>query len=531
MRKTKVFIAALIMAMVPLFCCQQQDEKIREEVSVVNVEVPVRVFYKGKAVDNLSKKDFKLYEDGKLQSIHGFFKHKRKIDFQQLELEAAKGTKIVYPPRYFVLVFRITDFNRDIKKGLDYIYGNILKKNDQLLVFVNDKTLFINTLTGKEKARSLIDQALREESLSSRQLMSGYLRRITQLLERFKTDTNFVRSSFETIQTKLLQFMEKYLQIWREYKRRYLVPDMDKFYNFARFLEKIRLQKWVISFYQVEMFPKLRLDGQMRRYIEGLINSLLAGDGSDIALSRRLRDKLTVIDRELNAAEDFPAEEVSKLFYRVGATFHSILMTVQKEAESRDFEFKRIATDIENSLREITKRTGGKLMATNDLKKALDIVVDKEDITYMLTYYPENPNKTGKIKVEVSNNKYRVIYDKNLRAGYFHEYLAKKEVLNPEVRFAKVSFKDKKLSLVISNFLMKKKEKEDTGLLNLHIRVKDNTNKILFDKAKNIAAKRKEISLSLGFDWLQKGEYSILMDVKDLLTGKSSSNFFQPVVK
>ncbi|MCK4836962.1 MAG: hypothetical protein KAT17_10000 [Candidatus Aminicenantes bacterium] len=41
---------------------QQEDEVLQETVRVVNVEVPVRVHYRGKPVDNLTKKDFILFE-------------------------------------------------------------------------------------------------------------------------------------------------------------------------------------------------------------------------------------------------------------------------------------------------------------------------------------------------------------------------------------------------------------------------------------------------------------------------------------
>ncbi len=40
-----------------------QDKTIREDMVVINVEVPVRVMHKDKAVDNLKKSDFKLFEN------------------------------------------------------------------------------------------------------------------------------------------------------------------------------------------------------------------------------------------------------------------------------------------------------------------------------------------------------------------------------------------------------------------------------------------------------------------------------------
>ncbi len=40
-----------------------------------------------------------------------------------------------------------------------------------------------------------------------------------------------------------------------------------------------------------------------------------------------------------------------------------------------------------------------------------------------------------------------------------------------------------------------------------------------------------EYCVSLGFDWLEPGRYSFLIDVKDRLTDKSTSHFFQPVIE
>ena len=66
-------LVILFMALsTPMVLAQQDQDTIREEVRVVNIEVPVRVMLKGKAVANLNKTDFKLYENGIEQNIHGF---------------------------------------------------------------------------------------------------------------------------------------------------------------------------------------------------------------------------------------------------------------------------------------------------------------------------------------------------------------------------------------------------------------------------------------------------------------------------
>ncbi len=527
----------LIIAVSSLSPSAQEEVKVKEEVSVVNIEVPVRVFAKGEAVDHLKKTDFKLYEDKKPQNIHGFYKIKRKIRVQEPEPAAEEDSRAELSARYFVLVFRITDYNQDLKKGLDYIFKNILKRDDQLLVFVNDSTLFLNNLADKENTQAVIDQVLRSQGLESRQLLTNYLYKIKGLLERTKIELNADDTSSGLIDPQqayaLLEFLNKYLLTWKEYKNRYLVPDMDKYYNFAQFLEKIRLEKWVISFYQVELFPNLQLSGEFRRKIDRSLSSWLQERSEDVAFARKIMSLLHTLDRELSSAENFPAEEISKLFYKVGATFHSILMTVHKETNVRDLEYKSLSTDIENSLREITAKTGGELMATNNLESALDRLVEKEDIVYMLTYAPENPRKTGKIKVELSDNNldYKVIYDRNMREDYIREYLERKRAEAPAVQLQEVAFKDKKLSMTITDFLMKTMGKKNTGRLSVHIHIKDSRNDTVYDEQKNIEAEKQMVSLSLEFSRLKKESYHIMIDVKDLLTGKIASQLLQPEIQ
>ncbi|MFQ6069855.1 MAG: hypothetical protein ACE5LC_04935 [Candidatus Aminicenantales bacterium] len=52
-----------------LFCLSFFAQEESHDVTVINIEVPVRVFKANKFVDNLTIDDFEVYEDGKLQKI------------------------------------------------------------------------------------------------------------------------------------------------------------------------------------------------------------------------------------------------------------------------------------------------------------------------------------------------------------------------------------------------------------------------------------------------------------------------------
>ncbi|MCK5005160.1 MAG: hypothetical protein KAS21_08730, partial [Candidatus Aminicenantes bacterium] len=97
-----------------------QEKEIREDMVVINVEVPVRVMHKGKPVDNLKKSDFKLFENGKELSINGFHILRKKISSQSIELDSER--KQFYEPRLFSLVFSLVQYNRDLEDGLIHIF-------------------------------------------------------------------------------------------------------------------------------------------------------------------------------------------------------------------------------------------------------------------------------------------------------------------------------------------------------------------------------------------------------------------------
>ena len=72
---------------------------------------------------------------------------------------------------------------------------------------------------------------------------------------------------------EMIKFLEKYILIWTNYKNKYLTPSVDDYYNFARYLQKIDKEKWVINFYQIEMFPKLKRTGDMMSRIKTMIST------------------------------------------------------------------------------------------------------------------------------------------------------------------------------------------------------------------------------------------------------------------
>ncbi len=508
------------------FAIFSQDKIIREDMVVINVEVPVRVMHKGNPVDNLKKSDFRLFENGKELDINGFNIVRKKISSQSIGLNSER--KQFYKPRLFSLVFSLVQYNRDLEDGLIHFFDKVLKKSDKLLILINNKMFSFNDLEKKDEVFKFIKKHLKNEGLLART-------RLTRTLLKVQGDLSLAMSGGKNMipgHYVLYDFLGAYLRAFRDYKRDFLTADINKYYNFSKYLEKIKMKKWVISFYQVELFPKLsRKMGSILESIRGYVERWrMSTDPEVLFFARQLEKMIFTIFREQSADISFDTEEITKLFYKVNTTFHSVLIPSRIELESQNFEYKRISTSLENNLREITEKTGGQLLTTTNLGDAIETISESQDIVYMITYAPETETFKGKLNVKVSNREYKVLYDDNVRAGYLKKYLKKRARKHKIVEIEKISFEKKKLSIKLKNYKINKNGKEKTGKVNMMITVK-NGNKVIFSENKIVLPLKKEINVDIGFDWIKKGQYDLLIDIKDLLTDRAAFEYLKIEVK
>ena len=504
------------------------QEIVKEKVSVVNVEVPVRVFLDGVPLAGLGREDFRLSEGKVPQRINGFTVRRKRMSVQNIELrpEAAAA-----PSRYFVLVFRLLEYNDAMRKGVRHVFERLLREQDRVLVMVNERTLLLTPALDLKGRLALLDSLLEEEALSARRRLEQFFLSVQKDLDQTRLRTLLERDSSFMAQ-RIVDFLDRYLRVWVEFKNKYLIPDLDKFYRFARHLEKVSEEKWVLTFFQIEMFPNMKISGQIHREIVQLISELQVARPEDAVHARIIEQLLERIDRELNAADDFPVEEVSKMLVKVDTTYHCFIMGVQRETLSEDLEYKKVASDIENSLREITRRSGGEVIFSGDVGSSLRAIEKREDVYYVLTYEPRDPGRRGKVKVQLAGHpEAKLFYDDNIRADYISEYLRKKDAESPSVKIRDLAFKERKLSFVIDNFSLARLKSETAGMISVRIRVKAGDEKSVVDQTRPLKTDKDKISLSLSFPSLPAGKYDIIVDVLDQVSGKTCTEVIQPVVR
>jgi len=517
---------------------EKEHKPIVEEVTVTNVEVPVRVLYKGEPVADLTKDDFTIYENKKKMKINGFFLKRKKVKVTGTT-EVIRESKPL-KPRTFVLVFSITDFNENLVKAVDHLFENILRTNDRLMLLANDKTLEYPNLEKKEEIRRQLMAELKEQSQSARHRLLKYINQVETYLnmQDFKeaigisTGSAFKADLKDRVQP-LVSFLERYLITWVDYRNKYLTPRIDRFYYFSRYLEGLKGDKWVFSFYQFELFPKICMTSQIMDRLRIIASNLIEADeGGANAIGKRLNTFLNQLLVELNVNKTFPIEEVSRLFYKVDATFHSFFIKSLMRSGSDDLDYQEVASDIERTLKEITDITGGQNITSNDLVKSIETVSELEDIYYILTYAPKDPKKAGKLKIKVKNRKYKVLYDTNFRADYINDYFKKlsKNLQTPDIKIDNFFFRGKILAFTVKNYMMKREGDNNIGRMKVRIKLTNSDNNaVLFDQAKVFTAQKTEMKVSLGaFKTIQRGEYDFIIDAVDMFTGKQD-NFHRKV--
>jgi VWFA-related protein len=511
--------------------CRGEQEVIKETVSVVNVEVPVRVHLDGKPVMDLKKEDFAVYEDGKPQDINGFQQIKKKI----ARASKSRAGMALPPSRYFVLTFRVFDFNDALKDGLAYVFDNILSPQDQLLVLINDKTRIYPDLADARKIRAEIGMDLRDQCHRTHNAILANLKELDDWIHTIQTAWE-TGNTWASRPTMIQEFLKRYLESLILFKNRYMSQDIDKYYYFAQHLDKVRKEKWVLNFCQQEILPHMRFNGEMMRIVQEQISACAESNIPEYKMFYVMLTQLVQqIENESKTGVAFPVEEISKLFFKVNATFHTIFINTQfdynSSIHSNNIEFQPIATGIQTNLRDLTEKTGGKLIASSDIVSSLAIITEAMDSYYLLTYAPVNSSKIGTINVKTSNKKYNVLYDDNLRADYINEYLKNKEAANPTVKIKGISFIDRTLAFSLQDYELTKIKFWKAGMLNVRIRVSNSANQVFFDQTKVLKAGNSTFNLSLKFDFLAAGKYDIVVDVLDQVSGKTCSEIVQPLIE
>jgi hypothetical protein len=485
------------------------QESLQKEVTVTALEVPVRVIHKGQVVKGLTKEDFEIYENGVKQEITAFEAITRKISTPQEERKAKQKKRL------FILIFNIFDYNEAIGEGIDYFFQNVFQQGDQFLILTEDRMLDIER--GKNISEVILNlkETLKKYKIISTQSTLKTFRDLRREADRLlsllrsagREMDKLTNVQLTPLDQTMIRFFNNYQRTWNDYRRQYLIPDLELYRGIIRRIKQMEGEKWAICFQQREMFPRLKMAGRLDNEIRNWVDSQI--DPRQQVKARIVQVKQQELQRTYDVSQNFPADGLRDLFMEANITFHLILMKSFRTVFSRDFELKEIASDYEDCFKNISLSTGGSSVFSNKASEALKEVTEKEDYYYLLVYSPKEDQSAEKrdIEVKVKKSGVDIIYLK---------HVPEKGI--PPITITNFNADKKNIKFSLINYKMTKIEEKLTGIADIKITISDENSNKVFDEGKTLSLIKKETHISLNFNWLKSGSYFIVIQVVDKIS-------------
>ena len=381
-----LLIGAIFFFILVFFKIHSQTQDLQHQASAINVEVQVRVFQGDKFIDNLSLKDFEVYEDGVLQKVEAvYLVNKNNIKREESGILKEQARQLFSPQvsRHFVLMFEVLDHMPQLNEAIDYFFQEIISPDDTLQIVTPVKTYNFKKEAlirmPKEKIADQLKSKLRKDIVKGSQEYRSAMRSLERLFS-FGVEADLRRSMYME-QARIL----KDLRTFNE----------ERMEQLANFLKQQPGQKQLFLFYQSEQIPLLR-------------------DLEDF-------EKL-----ELTEDVYFDLDKVKQLFSDSSISAHFLYVTLKNARDwlstPESMEPLRVyffdqSNEIFNAFREIAKTTGGIVDTSKNPGFLFKKAADASENYYLLYYTPKNYQADGtfkKIEIKIKGGKYNITH----REGY-----------------------------------------------------------------------------------------------------------------
>jgi len=353
-------------------------QEIQHETGVINIEVPVRVFTKGKFVEELALKDFELYEEGVLQKIEALYLIKKTvIEKEETELDTKRASGVFSPEtsRSFVLMFEMMDYFPEIRELLDYFFEHVISSGDSLFVITPLKTYTYE--------KEFLDETPREESV--KQINRRLRKDIISASLEYKSmisDLEWLSNISNPLRAEAADRIYEQIRDYRQF-------DDKKLMKFKDQLKEIEGQKYVFLIYQKQLIP--------------IPPEFASGREKQIF---------------------FNAKKIKQSFSDSSININFIFLTKTRQSGSgitRTSPTKMVMDDLSakmyGALREVAEATGGITDSSANIAASFQQAAVSSENYYLLYYTPKDYKADGEFKniaVKIKGKNYRVTH----RAGY-----------------------------------------------------------------------------------------------------------------
>lgn len=391
------------------------SQEVSEEVLVVNIEVPVRVFKGTTFVDNLSINDFEVFEEGISQKVEAvYLVKKRTIERSEEKKEFAPKTS-----RNFYLFFEISEYTGKLGNALSYFVKNVLFPGDNLTVVTPRKTYRMKSKTleilPKEKIINDFRGIVRTDAYVGNLEYKETFEEIASLARSLTTTLSSAAAGASKSGDEFSAFgdsfsdmsVEVQISLYRDLlqKLEHLRKvDQSKLLDFAKFLKDKEGQKYIFMFYQREFIPQVD---------PAILNQAMEQYQGRPEVLQKISDLVHLYKREIA----FDVDLVKQAYADSSISIH-FLFIARPVKRVFGVYMEEHSEDIYAAFREMASATGGISDSSANPVSLCQKAVEAAENYYLLYYSPQNYKKDGKfkeIKVRTKNKDYNVLH----RAGYF----------------------------------------------------------------------------------------------------------------
>jgi len=369
---------------------KNRNFNVSEYVSVVNVELIARVQKNGQPVGGLQKNDFVLFENGKKVEINGFQEVRRRISQPAANEKKAAPAAQRMPGRLFVFCFWLKDRQAQYQEALDHFFREIFRPGDHVILAHGKDTLLIRSPEEiaplRAKFEAELNKSIEQGNIARDQLYDQIDEAISSYLNRSATmDEEAAR----------MMLQAQIRDSWSEFQMKFLKLDPGSMTLLAESLKSIRKEKWLLIFLQDEVFPEFDENGQVPAF----------------------RSKLEEMKKKARVEVDAFNDKVRSAFIAADATVSLIRLgsgSLEDQGRSAYYRQQVVYSNRDECFQKISSVTGGAMIADNNLARALVRVADREDISYVIFYAPENTRKKRKIELTCLDKSLEVVSSRSI---------------------------------------------------------------------------------------------------------------------
>ncbi|MBN1273479.1 MAG: hypothetical protein JXB26_14525 [Candidatus Aminicenantes bacterium] len=412
----RMFFLRLFYMLLGVFMLQTAmfgQESFVEQSLVVNIEVPVRVFFNGRFVNNLKIGDFEIYEEGTKQKIEAVYLVHRGL------IQRTEGKENYFPEtsRNFFLLFDVSEYNVYLRNSLNFFVNEVILPGDMLQVVTPLKTYRLRQNALKLKSKKAIEEELTgilrkdiQGANSEHRSIIGRMKNITANLTALLSEGNNkpMGSQLQSgdgfdDRRRIQEFMVQYQgELTRMETLRRI--DQMKLLDFSYFLKGLQGQKYIFLFYEREYMPQID---------PKIINQYLDLNQEHYDITHTLTELFGFHNEDLTV----DVEKIKRAYADSSISVHFLFFTPPKTNEPGIY-FEERSGDVFNVYKEMAHSTGGFIDVSSRPDVLLKKAVETAENYYLLYYTPKEYEPDGSfknIKVVVKDKKYAVSH----RLGYF----------------------------------------------------------------------------------------------------------------